>query len=382
MRRRDLIIFFSIFFTLYGLLNFYIFSHGWSALAAHPEVQPWYIALFLFVALAWIAGRFLERKRITIFSSALIWLGSYWLAAMVYFLLVVALLDLIRFVDALVSFLPARVFDSDTLFTLLQASVIIVAIVVVAGALNARTPRITRLHFSINKKGNGLRSLRIAAASDIHLGTIICKKRLKSIVAKINALNADIVLLPGDVVDEDIGPVVKQNLGETLRRITAKYGVYAVTGNHEYIGGVEQACAYLTEHGITMLRDAATVVAKSVLLVGREDISYNRGNRRRKPLSELLNGCDRSLPIILMDHQPFRLHEAEEQGVDLQLSGHTHHGQLFPFNVITERVFEVSRGYKKKGNTHVYVSCGVGTWGPPVRIGNRPEILDITLTFA
>jgi hypothetical protein len=158
--------------------------------------------------------------------------------------------------------------------------------------------------------------------------------------------------------------------------------VYAVTGNHEYIGGVEPACAYLTEHGITMLRDAATVVAKSVVLAGREDISYNRGNgRKRKPLSELLNGCDRSLPIIVMDHQPFRLHEAEGQGVDLQLSGHTHHGQLFPFNFITERVFELSWGYKKKGNTHVYVSCGVGTWGPPVRIGNTPEIVDLTLTF-
>jgi predicted MPP superfamily phosphohydrolase len=90
---------------------------------------------------------------------------------------------------------------------------------------------------------------------------------------------------------------------------------------------------------------------------------------------------DRSFPILLLDHQPFQLHEAEQQGVDLQISGHTHHGQLWPFNFITKKVYELSWGYKKKGNTHVYVSSGVGTWGPPIRLGNRPEIVNVRLSF-
>lgn len=94
-----------------------------------------------------------------------------------------------------------------------------------------------------------------------------------------------------------------------------------------------------------------------------------------------MNGVDISHPVILMDHQAFRLEEAESNGIDLQLSGHTHHGQLWPFNFITKKVYELSWGYKKKGKTHYYVSSGVGTWGPPIRTGNRPEIVNIRLRF-
>ena len=96
-------------------------------------------------------------------------------------------------------------------------------------------------------------------------------------------------------------------------------------------------------------------------------------------MEELVAPLDKSKPIILMDHTPFHLEEAEQNGIDFQLSGHTHHAQLWPWSYITKAVYEVSWGYKKKGNTHVYVSCGAGTWGPPIRIGNTPEILDIRL---
>jgi predicted MPP superfamily phosphohydrolase len=199
----------------------------------------------------------------------------------------------------------------------------------------------------------------------------------------INSLEPDIILLPGDVVDEDIGPVIKQNAGELLRTLKAKYGVYAVTGNHEYIGGVEPSVEYLTEHGLIVLRDKTVKVADSFYIIGREDrASKGFAGIRRKPLNQLIEGVDKNLPVILMDHQPLRLEEAEVSGIDLQLSGHTHHGQLWPFNFITKKLYEVSMGYKQKGNTHYYVSCGVGSWGPPVRTGNRPEIVQKTLNFA
>ena len=140
--------------------------------------------------------------------------------------------------------------------------------------------------------------------------------------------------------------------------------------------------AHGLEHGIVVLRDQMITVAESMVIVGREDRS-KRGfsGEQRKSLAEIMDGIDRSLPILMMDHQPAKLQEAVDQGVDLQLSGHTHHGQLWPFQLITNRMYEVSWGYKKKGNTHFYVSCGVGTWGPPVRIGNTPEIMQINLTF-
>ena len=183
-------------------------------------------------------------------------------------------------------------------------------------------------------------------------------------------------------MDEDLGPVIKQNLGEVLKKITSKYGVFAVTGNHEYIGGVEPAVKYLTEHGITELRDSFVKIDDSFYLIGREDRSGKQfGGKWRRPLEEIITGIDKEFPLILMDHQPAKLDEAEKAGIDLQLSGHTHHGQLWPFNFITKKIYELSMGYKRKGKTHYYVSCGVGTWGPPIRTGNKPEIISFTLNF-
>jgi predicted MPP superfamily phosphohydrolase len=224
------------------------------------------------------------------------------------------------------------------------------------------------------------RPLTIVAASDIHLGTIVGRRRFERIVDAIDDLQPDLILLPGDIVDEDLAPVIRANLGEHLRALHAPMGVYAITGNHEYIGGVEAAVAYLREHGITVLRDSSVVLDGGLTLVGREDRSVvTMAGKTRKGLKELMGGVDSSRPVILMDHQPFHLEEAVEAGVDLQLSGHTHHGQLWPLNLITRAVYEVSWGYLRKGKTHIYVSSGIGSWGPPVRTGNHPELVRILL---
>ena len=385
MRKRDIIIFFSIALSVYGLVNFYIFLRGWEALPHGGTLRPWYVAIFFFLSLSYIVGRFLERATLSWFSGMFVWIGSFWLAAMVYFLLAAFVIDILRGIDFVIPFFPKFISErnpeTDQMVFLIVTGAVLITVII--GYLNARTPRLRKLDLIVQKNGNGTRFLTLAVVSDIHLGTIICKQRLEKIVKKINDLNADIVLLPGDVVDEDIAPVIKQNLGETLRKIRSKFGTFAVTGNHEYIGGVEPAVRYLSEHGLTMLRDAAVKINDGIYIVGREDISFNRASgRKRKSLEELMSGIDKSFPIIMMDHQPFHLEEAERNGVDLQLSGHTHHGQLWPFNFITKKVYEVSWGYKKKGNTHIYVSSGAGTWGPPVRTGNSPEIVFLQLTFA
>jgi predicted MPP superfamily phosphohydrolase len=301
---------------------------------------------------------------------------------MVYYLLFTILIDLVRLLNVFTHFLPPQFYTVKyemMFFLIINALVFVITL---GGYLNARSPVIRKLSLDINKKAGGLKSLKIAAASDIHLGTIIARRSLERIVKKINSIKPDIVMLPGDVVDEDIGPVIKRNLGEFLRNIKSKYGTYAITGNHEYIGGAEAACKYLEEHGITELRDSHIKIADSFYIIGREDrASKGFAGKLRKPLADLVEGMDADLPLILMDHQPVRLEEAEKYGIDLQLSGHTHHGQLWPFNFITKKIYEVSMGYKKKGNTHYYVSSGAGSWGPPIRTGNRPEILEIDLNF-
>ena len=384
MNRMNFIIFFSIFFLLYGLINFYIFLRGWQAIPSGVPLRIPFASVFWVVAMSFIAGRFLERVAITPFSTAVVWVGSFWFAALAYFTLSLLLIDILRLINFIVpifpSFITANIDRTKAIVAVGLCSIVAIALVV--GFVNARNPRVKLLELNIAKQADSVRTLDIAVASDIHLGTIVGRDRLNNIVEKINGIHADLVLFPGDIVDEDLAPVINQNLGEMLRTIKAKYGVYAITGNHEYIGGVEEAFKYLTEHGIRVLRDEVVNVNGSIVLVGREDRSIAQFNgKKRRPLADLMSGIDRRYPIIVMDHQPFGLNEAVDQGADVQLSGHTHHGQLWPFNLITNAIYEVSWGYKKKNQTHIYVSSGVGTWGPPVRLGNTPEIIHLRLTF-
>jgi len=380
----DFVIFFSIVLTIYGLVNYYIFIRGWQAFPEGSTLRKIFLVSFLIMSLAYIAGRLSERYLPPWAGSSMIWVGSYWLAAMLYFLIIVALFDVIRLLNHFLPFYPTFITAQYVVAKQWIAGIVIavVGIVIALGSVNALNPKIKTIELALPKKQAVLPSLNIVMASDIHLGTMVCQGRLKRIVDTINSLNPDVILLPGDVIDEDLAPVIRQNLGETLKKLKARFGVYAVTGNHEYIGGVEPAVKYLEAHGVRVLRDSATTIGGSICVVGREDVSGNRARgKKRKTLQEILETTLRTLPVIVMDHQPFHLEEAEQAGVDLQLSGHTHNGQMWPFNYITHKVYELDWGYLKKGNTHYYVSCGVGTWGPPVRIGNTPEIVDIRLRF-
>jgi uncharacterized protein len=384
MKFSSFLIFISIALSIYGLVNFYIFLRGWQAIPKDSLIRTIYVVIFLFFSLSFIAGRIFERINVCTGSSMFVWTGSFWLGMMAYLFFCILLVDIFRTSNYFFNFFPEVIINNYDRSKLICAFFILTLtiIVVAAGFVNARIPKINRFELTIHKPGINLKSLRIAMASDIHLGTIISNSRLEKLITSINDLKPDIILLAGDIVDEDIAPVIKDNLGELLIQLKSKYGTYAVTGNHEYIGGVKEAVDYLTAHKITMLSDKAMKINNSFYLAGREDRSKNQFNgSKRKSLQEILSGTDRKLPVILMDHQPFALYEASDAGVDLQLSGHTHHGQLWPFNFITSKIFELSYGYIKKGSTHFYVSSGYGTWGPPVRTSARPEIVDIMLRF-
>lgn len=383
MRKYQMLLFFLIVFTVYAGVNSYIFLRGWQALPATSSLRTWYAVLFLVLSLSFIIGRVLENYWLSVVSDLFVWIGSFWLAALAYFVLASLAVDLMRLLGILLPLHLPEYGDPVRMRQLgLFAVVFIVLLVIAGGFWNARTPRIHRFSVAVAKQTQGIHSLRMVVVSDVHLGTIIGRDRLARIVEQINDLRPDLVLFAGDVVDEDLAPVIRQNIGETLLSIRSRKGIYGITGNHEYIGGAEQACAYLEAHGIRMLRDTCVEIDGGIVIAGREDRSSRQfGGKRRKSLDVLLAGVDPHAPLILMDHQPFDLQEASAHGVDLQLSGHTHHGQLWPFNYITSAIYEVSWGYLLKGSTHFYVSSGVGTWGPPVRTGNRPEIVEITMTF-
>jgi predicted MPP superfamily phosphohydrolase len=181
-------------------------------------------------------------------------------------------------------------------------------------------------------------------------------------------MNPDIVLLLGDIVDGEIGPVLRDDLLSYFTCPKCKDGLYAITGNHEFIGGASVTIPYIEKKGIRILKDEIVTLDGGIQLIGRIDRDGSRINKmERLPLEELVKKADQSKPIILLDHQPLKLSETEKSGVDLQLSGHTHNGQMWPLNHVTGWIYEVSYGYKKKGETQIIVSSGFGIWGPRIR---------------
>lgn len=384
MRTINFIIFFAIVLAVYGSVNYYIFIRGWQSIPSGSWLRAYYIPVFLFVSLSFIAGRIIENFWVSKPCELLVWVGSFWLGAMLYFFLIVLFLDIIRFTNFIIPFYPEfiTVNYEKTKGIIALISIVAVSTIIVTGYINALNPRVKSLELDINKSAGERESLNIVFASDIHLGTIVDRKRFDKIAEMINSLKPDIILLPGDIVDEDIKPVIRDNIGESLKSLKAPLGVYACNGNHEHIGGVEKADSYLRDHDIVVLRDSVIKINDEFYLAGREDRDARRfSGNGRKSIEELLNNIDKNYPVILMDHQPFALEQASSNGIDLQISGHTHNGQLWPLNYITNAVYELSWGYIRKNNTHFYVSSGIGTWGPPMRSGNRPEIVDLKLNF-
>lgn len=218
------------------------------------------------------------------------------------------------------------------------------------------------------------KSLRIVMMSDLHLGYHNDCKELARWVDLVNKENPDLVLIGGDIIDMSVRPLIEEGMAAEFHRIKAP--VYACLGNHEYFSGEPLARKFYADAGITLLRDSVANVGDNITIIGRDD----RTNMRRKSLAQLVEGVDRSRYTILLDHQPYHLEKAERAGIDFQFSGHTHHGQVFPLNLITDAIYECAFGSHQRGQTQYYVSSGIGIWGGKFRIGTRSEYVVATLT--
>lgn len=383
--RSSFLIFFAAVFTVYFSVQAYLFVRGWQALQGKRRWRPLFAVVFWFLALAFLAGRTLENQTVTPVSSVLIWVGAFWFAVMYYLFLGGLAVEVTGRLLRWWGWLP-RLWTADWARTKFLVAAVLVSVVLVLvgwGHWNALRPEIVRMEVTVPALAGSPRELRLAVVSDLHLGTLVTQARVRGWVEMINALEPDVILLPGDVIDEDLAPVIKNDLGKFLHDLRAPLGVYAVTGNHEYIGGVGDAVRYLEDHGVTVLRDRAVPLAGgAVWLAGREDASIIRfSGRPRAPLREILLGVPRGVPLVVMDHQPVALEEAAAEGAAVLVAGHTHDGQLWPNRHIVRALFGHSSGPGRTGGMDFYILPGIGTWGPPVRVGNRPQILDLVLRF-
>jgi uncharacterized protein len=377
MKGKTYMIFFVIVFAVNLLVNLYIFSRTRAIFPAGNSVWWLFTILFWLVAFAYVIGRFTERTGAMALAEPFVKIGSWWLGAMVYLTLLFLLTDILRGINGLFNLTEFFRFnwksDNGKIVVFLIYS--LSGIILIGGYLSARIPHIKKVSFEINKPMPGEKQ-KVVLVSDIHLGMMISNGRLDKMVELVNRENADLVLLAGDVFDEDLGPVIQKNMGDLLKNLRAKHGVFAVLGNHEFYGSATAAHEYLENHNIIVLRDSVAILPNGIAVVGREDITSERMYRKqRKTLKEILENVDTEKPVFLLDHQPYKLAEVSEHSVDLQVSGHTHNGQMWPFNYITGAMFEISKGYGKIKNTHFYVSSGYGTWGPPIRTNSRSEIV-------
>jgi predicted MPP superfamily phosphohydrolase len=379
-----MLLFFTIFITVYTAVNYYVFIRGWQAISSLPILKPFYLPIFIIVAYGYILAKLLYKFLPPLAYDILLVIGAIWFAYLVYFILFLIGIDFLRLLDSFIHFFPSFLTKNYELTKNITAVVIIavVSIVIFLGNLNKREITIRRLDLNLPKGDGKLNELNIVMAADLHLSPIDGEKLLGRIVEKINSLEPDIILFAGDIVDNKAEVLMRRGIGESFKQLNPKYGIYAINGNHEFINDVESSVKFMENYNFHVLRDNHEFVDSSFYIIGREDVSMKQfTSSQRKALDEIVKPVEENYPKILLDHTPVKLEQAEKNSINLQLSGHTHHGQIWPGNIITNLIYEISWGYKKKGKTHYYVTSGAGTWGPPVRTGSKSEIVNIKVIF-
>lgn len=368
-----------LFSLLYFLINYYIgrkILNGFNYIFKISPLVFWII--FWVLALSYIISMFLNKFISPNLTNFLYLIGSYWMGLLMYTLLTFPIIGIINIIISK-SHLSNNLTDKYYIYqTILIALVFI--IITTIGSFNAKNSYVTSFDIDIDKP-SFKEPVNVIMVSDIHLGNIVKNKKLSNMVKEINDLNPDIVIIAGDIIDSDIKPFLNTNMGREFSKIKSTYGTYATLGNHDLMTKAEtQIVKILEENSVKVLRDESILINDSLYIIGRDDITINRFSENdRASLLDLTHNLDKSKALIVIDHNPKYINESLNANIDLQLSGHTHKGQIAPGNLVTNKMFEIDYGYLKKDNLNVVVSSGYGTWGPPIRIGSRSEIVQMNL---
>lgn len=383
---------------VYILLNIYVFCwliRWMGACTRHFKKRPVRAAVLVvysFFALSILISFFWPVRWLKTLTN--IWFGT-----VCYILLTVAAADLIRIIlKYVVKVDRQRLSSRRTFVTAGTVCIAVILSVSVYGFLNGKHIRTTEYDVAIDKDAGDIHSMKVVLTADLHLGYNTGNHEMEQMVKKINAQDPDLVVIAGDFFDNDFdaldGP---DKIAATLRGIKSTYGVYACYGNHDVqekiLAGFTfnhdekkvsdpRMDQFLADSNITLLRDEGVLVEDSFYLYGRADEERpGRGIDERRTAEELTEGMDMAKPVIVIDHEPKELDELAQAGVDLDLCGHTHDGQMFPGNVTIKLMWENAYGYLKKGKMHNVVTSGVGVFGPNMRVGTKSEICAIDVSF-
>jgi uncharacterized protein len=389
MRLLYMLMFIGVLSLVLGGAHYYVYHrlvHFWQMSAAQRRLMVMFALLMLIsTVLSVPLSRLVPRE----FASVWAWIGFSWLGVILFAVLSCLVVD----VGMLVHYFVTRdvpVDEQRRRFLQRAAGVTIVGAVGMLSGISARNAlrpvAVKPLQVNLPRLSPSLDGLRLAQLTDIHIGPTLDGVWLRDVVARTNALHADIIVITGDLVDGSVDEL-REHIAP-LKELSAPHGVYFITGNHEYYSGVEEWVAHIAGMGIRVLRNDGVRLyprgedAAPLYLAGVDDYHSDRFAGHRQDIPKALAGWEAEQEaVILLAHQPVAIHEAAAHKVDLQLSGHTHGGQIYPFNYAVRLQQPYVRGLHTYPDSHtqIYVSCGTGFWGPPMRLGTAAEITHITL---
>lgn len=387
---------------IYILLNLYILHrvHKWLTACSRIFHSKWfvipYITVYTLLALSLLFAFLLPTSGFQVFVKRV---SNYWLGSFLYILLFVMIADILRII---LKRIPGKL--HDFLFSKLGYVFVgillttLVAGLSVYGSFHAKVVQVNPYEVTIEKSCAGREELKVVLLADLHLGYNYGKREISRVVEKVNEQKADLILLAGDIFDNEYEAVQQPDMiAQELAQMKSTYGTYGVFGNHDVterlLGGFSVPSdkndlrdsrfeEFAKKAKITILDDEVVSIDDAFYLVGRMDASKpGDGTKNRKTPEEILDGLDKTKPILVMEHQPKQLQELADAGADMQLSGHTHNGQIFPGNLLINLFWENASGYLQKDQLHSIVTSGVGVWGPAMRVGTDSEICPITIHF-
>lgn len=383
---------------LYILINIYIvkwlikWTETCSKIFKNKIIKYIVIITYIFFASSFITGFFLPYKKIKI-------IGNYFLGVIQYIVLIVVLADLIRILLKKTKIVNEKILSSKITFIISGSICILLTILLSTyGVIHSKKIVYTDYNVNINKITN-IDNLKISLVSDIHLGYNTHLSHIKKMVDMINNSNSDLVLIAGDIFDNNYEAIGNdEDIINELKRIKSKYGVYAVYGNHDIDEKILAGFTFnwdksevlidprmeelLSKSNIKTLRDETILIDDSFYLIGRLDYhKYGIKINERKTIEELIKDIDIDKPIIVLDHEPYELNELSNNNVDLDLSGHTHNGQMFPSNILIKVIWDNPYGLLKVGNMTSIVTSGIGVYGPNMRVLTTAEVVNINVNF-
>lgn len=387
---------------IYILVNYYLYRRilKWFHIVNKFFKKKYFkyilLGIYFFFAFSGVIGFILKKGKL---KRILVCIGNYWLGFLLYLFLTVIIFEILRIILKKNGKLrTSKLYTSKGYFVNGMLCIGIITTLCLYGVINARIIHTTNYDVTINKKIDNVSNMKIVMVADLHIGYNIGDKQINNMVKLINKEDADLVLIAGDIFDNDYDAIDNPNkIVEYLKSIKSKNGVYAVYGNHD----IDEKTLFgftfkyhdkkmssikmdkmLEKSNIKLLRDENVLLNNGVYLIGRADRTRpGKDIDIRKTPSELTNDIDKTKPIIVLDHQPKEQDLLNEENVDLDLCGHTHDGQLFPGNITVNIMWDNAYGYKKYGNLHNIVTSGVGLYGPNMRIGTKAEITVINVKF-